>query len=160
MRADPAERSGYLRWFYRDWRPTWLGRLWSRAFAWIAARGLTPAILVALEVEDRRTGRACSTILVAVQYGGDRYVVSMLGEHSEWVKNVRAAGGRASIRRGRASPVTLTEMTPEARAPILKAWGQVATSGRRHLPVPRHAPVTAFKAIAADYPVFRIDVAS
>lgn len=34
-----------------------------------------------------------------------------------------------------------------------------ATSGRKHLPVPYDAPVSAFEAIAGDYPVFRIDPA-
>jgi hypothetical protein len=63
----------------------------------------------------------------------------------------------AFIERGRARPVKLTEIPPQERAPILKAWSQVATSGRRHLPVAYDAPVTAFEAIAADYPVFRID---
>ncbi len=81
----------------------------------------------------------------------------MLGDDSEWVKNVRAARGVAFIKRGRTHPVTLTEIQREKRAPILKAWSQVATSGRKHLPVAHDAPVSAFESIAADYPVFRID---
>jgi hypothetical protein len=72
---------------------------------------------------------------------------------------VRAASGRALIKRGRARSVVLTEIPPEQRAPILKAWSQVASSGRQHLPVPHDAAVAAFAAIAADYPVFRIDPA-
>lgn len=43
------------------------------------------------------------------------------------------------------------------RAPVLKAWCQVATSGREHLPVLPQAPVADFEAIADDYPVFRIE---
>ena len=81
----------------------------------------------------------------------------MLGERSDWVRNVRAAGGEAFIKRGRSRPVVLTEIAPQERAPILKAWCQVATSGRHHLPNPHDAPVSAFEEIAADYPVFRID---
>jgi len=81
----------------------------------------------------------------------------MLGDNSEWVKNVRATGGEAFIKRGRLIPVKLTELPPHNRAPILKAWCQVATSGRQHLPVPHDAPVSAFESIATDYPVFRID---
>jgi len=34
---DPAERSGYLRLFYRDWRPTRLGRLVNGVWAWLSA---------------------------------------------------------------------------------------------------------------------------
>ena len=84
----------------------------------------------------------------------------MLGDGSEWVRNVRAAGGEAFIKRSRSRPAMLTEIPPRERAPILKAWCQVATSGRQHLPVPHDAPVPAFEAIAADYPVFRIDPAA
>jgi hypothetical protein len=81
----------------------------------------------------------------------------MLGEKSNWVQNVRAMNGAAYIQRVVTRPVVLTEISPAQRAPVLKAWCQIATSGRRHLPVPYDAPVPAFEAIAGDYPVFRID---
>ncbi len=157
LREDPAERSGYLRFFYRDWRPTGLGRIWSRIHAWVAGLGVLPDVLVALQVKNRRTGKPRSIILVAASHEGRRYLVSMLGEESTWVQDVRATGGAAFTKRGRVRPVVLTEIPPEERAPILKAWCQVATSGRRHLPVPLDAPVSAFETIAADYPVFRVD---
>ena len=153
---DPAER-GYLRFFYRDWRPTRLGRVWTRLFAWVSGLGLTPRVLLTLQVKDRTTGLLHDTILVGASYQGQRYLVSMLGNASEWVQNVRAAGGQAAIKRGRSHPVRLTELPAEARAPILKAWCQVATSGRQHLPISPQAPEADFDAIAADYPVFRID---
>jgi hypothetical protein len=154
---DPAERSGYLRFFYRDWRPTRLGKIWNRAFAWVSGLGLAPQILLTLLVKSRTSGRLCSTVLVEASHEGQRYLVSMLGDGSEWVQNVRATGGKALIKRGRSRPVILTEIPVKERAPILKAWCQVATSGRKHLPVPHDAPVSDFEAIAANYPVFRID---
>ncbi|MEC4888719.1 MAG: hypothetical protein RI101_01550 [Nitrospira sp.] len=153
---DPAER-GYLRFFYRDWRPTRFGRWWTRLFAWVSGLGLTPRILLTLQVKDRTTGDLHDTILVGASYQGRRYLVSMLGNGSEWVQNVRAAGGQACIKRGRSHPVRLAEIPAEGRAPILKAWCQVATSGREHLPVSPQASVADFEAIAEDYPVFRID---
>lgn len=156
QQKDPAER-GYLRFFYRDWRPTRFGRFWSRVFAWVAGLGLTPRILCALQVKDRNTGSLHEIILVVARYQGQRYLVSMLGNGSEWVQNVRAAGGKAYIKRRRSHPVMLTEIPARERAPILKAWCQVATSGRQHLPVSYQAPIADFEAIADDYPVFRID---
>jgi hypothetical protein len=156
---DPAERSGYLRFFYRDWRPTRLGRIWNRAWAWLAGLGLTPATLLTLQVQDCSNGRLRATVLVVVRYEGQRYLVSMLGNGSEWVRNVRAAAGKAFVKRGGSYAVTLTEIPPQERASILKAWCQVATSGRQHLPISHRAPVSAFEAIADDYPVFRIDPA-
>jgi hypothetical protein len=158
-REDPAERSGYLRLFYREWRPTRLGRIVSRAWAWASGLGLTPRTLLTLRVKDRISGRLGATVLVVARYQGQRYLVSMLGDGSEWVQNARAAGGMAFIKRGRSRPVILTEIPPQERASILKAWCQVATSGHQHLPVSHLAPVSAFEAIARDYPVFRIDPA-
>jgi hypothetical protein len=160
LRGDPAERSGYLRFFYRDWRPTRLGKIVSRAWAWASGLGLTPQFLLTLQVRDRRNGRLRTTVLVVVSHQDQRYLVSMLGDGSEWVRNVRAAGGEAFIKRGRSRQVELTEIPPGERAPILKAWCQVATSGRQHLPIPHDAPVSAFEAIAADYPDFCIDPAA
>jgi NADPH2:quinone reductase len=155
---DPAEH-GFLRYFYRNWRPTRLGRVWSRMFAWVSGLGLTPQILTTLQVRDRDTGRLDSTVLVAANHQGQRYLVSMLGNGSEWVRNARASNGEAFIKRGQVRSVKLAEIPIEQRAPILKAWCQVATSGRKHFPVAPDAPLTAFEAIAADYPVFRIDPA-
>ena len=159
LRKDPAEQNGYLSYFYRDWRPTRLGRISGRVLSWVTRLGLMPRILLTLQVKGRSSGRLRSTILVVANHDGRHYLVSMLGDHSEWVLNVRAAGGEACIKRGRSLPITLTEIPPEERAPMLKAWCQIATSGRRHLPVRHDAPVSEFEAIAKDYPVFRIDPA-
>ena len=99
-------------------------------------------------------------MLVPVSHAGQHYLVSMLGDGSDWVRNVRAAGGEAFIKRSGLRAVMLTEIPPEERAPILKAYCKVATSGRHHFPVPPTAPLAEFEAIAADYPVFRIDEAT
>ena len=155
---DPAER-GYLRYFYRDWRPTRLGKLVTRILAWVAGLGLTPRALVTLRVKGRRSGRLHDTVLVAARHAGKSYLVSMLGDGSEWVRNVRAAGGKAFVKRGRSRPVQLTEVPAGERGPILKAYCQVATSGRHHLPLSPDAPLAEFDAVAERYPVFRIDVA-
>lgn len=159
-REDPAERRGFLRFFYRDWRPTRLGKIVNGVWAWATGLGLMPRMLLALQVKGRSSGRLRTNVLVVATHQGQRYLVSMLGDGSEWVRNVRAAGGEAFIKRGRSHPVMLTEIPPEERAPILKAYCQVATSGRQHFPVPHDAPVSAFEAIAGDYPVFRIDPAA
>ncbi len=155
--VDPAEQGGYLRFLYRDWRPTRLARIWNGAFAWLSGVGLTPEILLTLQTRSPDSGRLVSTVLAVADVQGERHLVSMLGDGSQWVRNVRAADGEAFVKRGRSRPVRLVELPAQGRAPILKAWCQIATSGRRHLPVPHDAPLSAFEKIAADYPVFRID---
>ena len=49
-RRDPAERRACLRLFYRDWRPTRLGRLVSGTLALLSRLSLTPPTLISLEV--------------------------------------------------------------------------------------------------------------
>ena len=143
-------------WFYRYRRPTRLGRTTNRFMAWLSSLGLPPSWAVALEVRGRRSGRVTSTALVMGEHQGQRYLVSMLGERSEWVRNVRAAGGEAVIRHGQRQAVRLEEVPVEQRAPILKAYLRRAVGARPHLPVPHTAPVEDFQRIAAEYPVFRI----
>jgi hypothetical protein len=48
-----------------------------------------------LEVLGRTSGRRCSNPVVVATVEGKRYLVSMLGTGSDWVKNVEAAHGEA-----------------------------------------------------------------
>ena len=154
--ADPAERSLIMRWLYRGWRPTRLARAISRIDGWLAAAGLPPRSMVALEVTGRSSGRTRTTVLAMPQHGGERYLVSMLGNDSGWVKNVRA-NSDAVLRHGRRQNVRLVEVAVSERAPVLKEYVRIALSGRKHFPVAPGAPLTEFDAIADRYPVFRVD---
>jgi len=154
---DPAEDIPSLRIFYRAGHPTRFGKLYNRFAAWLSGLGVTPPLLLTLQVKGRMSGRLHSNVLVPATYGGQTYLVSMLGDRSAWVQNVRAADGEAFIKRGAARPVQLTEIPTDERAPILKAYCEVATSGRHHFPVAHTAPVSEFETISAHYPVFRID---
>ncbi len=156
---DPAENDGFLRHFYRDWRPTPLARIHNALWAWASGLGLLPPSVLTLQTRNLSSDKLSSTVLAPVDHNGRRYLVSMLGDRSQWVQNARASGGDAFVKRRETRRVTLVEIPIAERAPILKAWCQVATSGRRHLPVPYNAPVTSFEAIAQNYPVFRIDPA-
>jgi hypothetical protein len=111
---------------------------------------------VTLEVRGRSSGRVVSFPLVVADYGGERYLVAMLGERSNWVANVRAAEGRAVLRHGNREAVRLEEVDPDARAPILRRYLELAPGGRPHIPVDRHTPMAEFERIAAEYPVFRV----
>ncbi len=80
----------------------------------------------------------------------------MLGENTNWVRNVRAANGKAMLRHGISEQILLQEVEARQRAPILKAFLRHAPGARPHIPVSKDAPVSAFEEIAAKYPVFRI----
>jgi hypothetical protein len=157
--SDPAEQGWFLRLCYRDWRPTLFGRWVNRFWTLWSGLGLPPQIMLTLRVPGRKSGRLRTNVLVAPSRDGKRYLVSMLGQKSEWVLNLRANGGRAYIKQGRTKPAVLTEVPVAERAPIIKEYCRIATSGRHHFPVPYDAPVSEFERIAPDYPVFRIDAA-
>ncbi len=146
-----------MRFFYRDWRPTRLGRVTNRAMAWWSSLGLPPSLQQTLEVRGRRSGKPRSIPVAVATVDGERYLVSMLGPLSEWVLNVEAAGGEAVLRRRRREPVRLVAVPPEERAPVLREYVRIATSGRTHFPVAPGAPLAEFAAIAEHYPVFRIE---
>jgi len=148
------------RWMYKGSRPNRVAAVLNRFGVIVWSAGLWPNRAAALEVRGRRTGRVVSFPLVLVDYQGDRYVVAMLGEGTNWVSNVRAAGGQAVLRHGRREGVRLEEVDPPARAPILQRYLQVAPGGRPHIPVDRQAPLADFERIAARYPVFRIHTGS
>jgi hypothetical protein len=52
--------------------------------------------------------------------------------------------------------VQLEEIPLDQRAPILKAYLQVASGARPHVPVDKDAPLAEFEKIAAAFPVFRV----
>jgi F420H(2)-dependent quinone reductase len=147
---------GLKRWFYRGGRPNRVARVLDRCTAALAARGVGPDYLVTLEVPGRRSGRVVTLPLVMAVVGGERYLVSMLGEKTNWVRNVRAAGGEVAIRHGRREEVRLEEIPVGRRAPVLKAYLQRAPNARAHLPVDKDAPLAEFERVAHRFPVFRV----
>jgi deazaflavin-dependent oxidoreductase (nitroreductase family) len=146
-----------MRLFYRNWRPTRLGRWVNRLMCWWSGLGLPPRFQAALEVQGRKSSRRRSNPVVIATVEGKRYLVSMLGPESDWVKNVEAAHGDAVIRQGRRRRVRLVAVPPEQRAPILREYLRIAPSGRQHFPLPVGAPLSDFETIAGRYPVYRID---
>ena len=112
----------FRRWLYRGGRPNRLARVADRLTAALSSRGTGPEYLVTLEVPGRKSGRTLRLPLVVAEVGGERYLVSMLGDGVNWVRNVRAAGGDAVLRHGDREAVRLEDVAPERRAPVLKAY--------------------------------------
>ncbi len=144
------------RWFYRDGRPNRLARILDRGTAALYALGVAPNYLVTLEVRGRRSGRTIALPLVMVVAGGERYLVSMLGEGTNWVRNVRAAGGDATLRHGRREEVRLEELAVDRRAPVLGTYLKRAPNARAHLPITKDALPAEFERVASRFPVFRV----
>lgn len=143
-------------------RPPKLTQAVNRILSWFSSLGFTPSDTVTLEVKGRRSGRSRSTVLTWAEYEGERYLVSLRGE-AEWVRNVRAAGGEATIRHRGRRTVRLEELPVEQRAPVLKAYlskraltKTPAMAVRQYFGLEPNPPLEELEQAAARYPVFRI----
>jgi deazaflavin-dependent oxidoreductase (nitroreductase family) len=123
--------------------PWWLKHIGNR---------LSPgnAKLVArLSVPGRNSGQWRTTPVVVLDYDGERYLVAP-GGHTEWARNLRAAGHGQLIRRDQTEEFRAEEVLPADRPPVLAAYldryGRMPTvkSGFRAFPDP------------ADHPTFRL----
>jgi hypothetical protein len=86
--------------------------------------------------------------VIPVDVAGAKYLVSPRGE-TEWVRNLRVAGGAAELGEAAAlEPIQATEVPVEERGPVLAAYrqkaGRTSEAYFAKLPDP------------ADHPVFRV----
>ena len=133
-----------------------------------ASSGLSPRDVITLEVPGRRSGVVRRTALVQAVCDGEHYVVALAGE-SQWVRNVRAAGGRVVLGRRQRRAARLAEVPPPQRAPVIRAyllrWGRragsraVAREARFYFGVSAEASLREIQDVAEHYPVFRIEYA-
>jgi hypothetical protein len=146
------------RWMYRGGRPNILAKIQNRGWAILHSLGIFPNRFVTLEVVGRKSGKIVSFPLAMIVINGERYLVSMLGEETNWVRNVRAAGGEAKLVHGICEQVHLEEVDIRQRAPILKAYLQIASGARPHIPISKDAPISEFENIVSKYPIYRIEI--
>jgi len=137
--------------------PRWLGPA-TRLNLLVLRLGLRIGTQHILSVPGRKTGRMRSTPVSLVTLDGIRYVVS--GEGLSWVKNARAAGWGELLRARQRERVSLTELPPDERGPILRAFWHQVPAGRsfiaRLFGLAPDASADDFEAAAPRCPVFRI----
>jgi deazaflavin-dependent oxidoreductase (nitroreductase family) len=148
----------FKRWLYRGGRPNDLAKIINKGWAKIHSLGVLPDSMVTLEVLGRKSGKTVSFPLAMTSVNGERYLVAMLGEQTNWVKNIKAAGGNAVLRHGKREQVHLVEVEVSQRAPVLKAYLQLAPGARPHFTVNKDAPISEFEMIAPKHPVFRVEI--
>ena len=132
---------------------------------WMTSHGLAPRGAVTLEVAGRRSGEPRRTPVLLTRVGGTDYLVSLAGE-SQWARNVRAAGGRAVLRRRGDRPVRLAELSPPERAPVLAAYinregkasaKAAARTAQYYFGLGPDPSLEQIAAVAGFYPVFRVE---
>lgn len=114
-----------------------------------------------LRVKGRKTGEPRTTPVNLLTLDGTRYLVAPRGE-TQWVRNLRAAGGRGELLLGnKAEPFQATELAdadkPDILRPYLKRWK--AEVGIFFDGVSADSPASEIERIAPQHPVFRLSAA-
>ena len=139
-------------------KPTASTRVFNSSVAAMTRLGISVWGSRVLSVRGRKTGEWRSTPVNLLSLSGHRYLVAPRG-HTQWVKNLRAAGG-GELRVGRrVEPFTATELADDQKPEILRAYLRrwkfeigVFFDG-----VGPDAPDAKLREIAPGYPVFQID---
>jgi deazaflavin-dependent oxidoreductase (nitroreductase family) len=114
-----------------------------------------------LYVRGRKSGEWRSQPVNPLNFDGNRYLVAPRG-NTNWVRNLRAAGGSGELRVGRrVETFQATEIADDDKAPVLRAYLKhwrwevgVFFDG-----VDAKASDETLRGIAPGYPVFRIEPA-
>jgi hypothetical protein len=149
----------WQRGLYRSGKPSPVAKALNLVFARLLSKGLGGHKYATLKVVGRHTGKEISLPIVICKRDEGRYIVSMLGTDANWVKNVRAASGRAVLEHRTGEDIRLMEVPVQERAPIIRDYLVVAPGARAHFRVDRRSPLEEFERIAGDYPVFKIESA-
>ena len=126
--------------------------------AWLTRRGLSVWGSRVLAVRGRRSGEWRTTPVNLLTHEGERYLVAPRG-HTQWVRNLRAAGGTGELRVGRrVEAFTADEVADDEKPAVLRAYLKrwkfevgVFFDG-----VDASAPDATLRRIAGGYPVFRL----
>ena len=126
---------------------------------WLARRGLSIAGTAEMSVRGRKSGKMQRIPVNPHTYDGTQYLVSARG-HSQWVRNMRAAGG-GELRVGRkVREFTAVELPDEEKLPIvrtyLEKWGWEVNQYFQG--VTAQSSDEEIIACAPDHPVFRISI--
>ncbi|MFJ7071528.1 nitroreductase/quinone reductase family protein [Streptomyces sp. NPDC098781] len=126
---------------------------------WLARHGFSIAGTAEMSVRGRNSGRMQRIPVNPHIHEGTQYIVSARG-HSQWVRNMRAAGG-GELRVGRrVRAFSAVELPDEEKLPILRTylekWGWEVNQYFNG--VTAKSSDEEIVAAAQDHPVFRITV--
>ncbi len=152
MTASPTPR--YI-------RPDRNTRIFNTMVAALTRAGISVWGSRVLAVRGRTSGEWRTTPVNLLSFEGERYLVSPRGQ-TQWVRNMRAAGG-GELRVGRrVEKFTATELADTDKPPLLRAYLKrwKFEIGMFFEGVGPDAPEATLLGIAPGYPVFRISRSS
>lgn len=129
----------------------------NRIVRWLARRGVSLAGTRELRIVGRTSGQVRSNVVNLLELDGRRYLFSPRG-HTQWVRNLRAAG-IGELRVGReVEAFRATELDDQAKAPVireyLRRWGWEVS--RLVEGLTEDATDEELAAAAPDFPVFEV----
>ncbi|MEV7413965.1 nitroreductase family deazaflavin-dependent oxidoreductase [Streptomyces sp. NPDC089919] len=153
--ATPAEPSAPAPKHYVQAGP--IARRFNVLVGRMARHGISLGGAAELSVRGRTSGQLQRIPVNPLEHGGARYLVSARG-HSQWVRNMRAAGG-GELRVGRrVRTFTAVELPDAEKADLLRVylerWGWEVNAFFKG--VTAKSSEAELLAAAPDHPVFRI----
>ena len=132
--------------------------VWSgNVVRWLTAHGISLLGSRVLVVRGRKSGELRSTPVNLMELDGERYLVAPRG-NTQWVRNVRAAGGGELHLGKRVEVVDLVELPVGERGPVLRVyvtkWGWEV--GRFVEGLSKKSTDAEIAAVAPGMPVFRV----
>jgi len=124
---------------------------------WLAARGISLMGTRVLAVRGRTSGDLRTTVINVLTHEGGRYLLAPRG-HTQWVRNLRAAG-EAELRLGRRTePITATEVADVDKIPLIRVYLRTWAweTGAFFDGLKADSPDADIAAAAPGFPVFRI----
>lgn len=138
-------------------------RLGNRFAITLVRLGVPIGLIHLLTVRGRKSGRLITTPLAVVVQEGKRYLIAPYGMVN-WVRNLRAANGEASLTRGRRTEaVRAVELKPEEAALVLQKNLRTSNAPgfiREYLNVTPESSFAEFEREVLTHPVFLLQVAS
>lgn len=142
---------------HRYLAPTRGDRAFNRLAARLTRMGLSLWGSRELRVVGRRSGQVRTTVVNLLELDGERYLVAPRGT-TEWVRNLRAAGG-GELRVGRRTEAFGFDELADAEKPVvlrayLDRWAFEV--GRFFDGIDASSPDEALLEVAPGFPVFRL----
>lgn len=139
-------------------RPGFADRIFNALVAGLARLGISLWGSCQLSVRGRKSGVMRSVPVNVLEHAGERFLVAPRGD-TEWVRNLRAAGG-GELRLGsrietfRAQEIADADKTPVLRAYLARWWFEVKSFFELAGP---DAPDADLRRVAPRHPVFRVE---
>lgn len=143
--------------YYR--RPDWFTKnVFNATVALLTRAGVSVWGSRVLRVRGRKSGEWHSHPVNLLTFEGKQYLVAPRGL-TQWVRNIRAAGGGELLLGTRVQPFKAVEVSDMEKIPILRAYLKrwKFEVGIFFQGVSADSPQDELKRIAPDHPVFRIE---